>query len=260
MITSRRCIFGLTLIAVLFAGGFADAAKKKKNEPAYTPEEGSAELDKKAKRAKRPKKPKEKVVIDPSLPNVLIIGDSISIGYTPKVRELLKGKANVIHNPGNAQGTTLGREKLSDWLGDTQWDVIHFNWGLHDLKHVTEAGTSKNSNDPADPQQADLATYTANMEILAKQLKANGAKLIFATTTPYPAGVKPCRKPEYAGQYNAAALKIMKANGIVVDDLHGLILPRMAELQKPVNVHFNPEGSQLMAEQVVKYILTALGK
>ena len=52
MITSRRCVLGLTLIAVLFTGGFADAAKKKK-KPAYTPEEGSAELDKKTKRQKK---------------------------------------------------------------------------------------------------------------------------------------------------------------------------------------------------------------
>ena len=34
-------------------------------------------------------------VDDPTLPRVLIIGDSISIGYTPRVRRLLEGKANV---------------------------------------------------------------------------------------------------------------------------------------------------------------------
>ena len=203
---------------------------------------------------------RQNILLHASLPNVLIIGDSISIGYTPAVRELLEGKANVIHNPGNAQGTTLGRKMLNEWLSDTTWDVIHFNWGLHDLKHVKEAGTSNNSNDPNDPQQADLATYTANLKILVEQLKANGATLIFATTTPYPEGVKPCRKPEYAGQYNTAAINIMKANNIVVNDLYALILPRMAELQKPVNVHFKPEGSRLMAEQVAETILNALEK
>jgi hypothetical protein len=67
------------------------------------------------------------------LPKVLIIGDSISGGYTPRVADLLKGKALIKHNPGNAQHTGTGIEKLDDWLGTTDWDVIHFNWGLWDL-------------------------------------------------------------------------------------------------------------------------------
>ncbi len=194
--------------------------------------------------------------MDPNLPNVLIIGDSISIGYTGYVRAQLKGKANVVHNPGNAAGTTRGREKLQEWLGDTKWDVIHFNWGLHDLKHVTEAGA--NSNDPNDPQQADLATYTANLKVLVEQLKATGAKLIFATTTPYPTGVRPCRLPEDAAKYNAAALSIMEANSIQVNDLYSLALPKLKTLQKHVNVHFNDEGSKVLGDQVAARIQFAL--
>ena len=45
---------------------------------------------------------------DAELPKVLIIGDSISIGYTPYVKELLAGKAIVKHNPGNAEDTVKG--------------------------------------------------------------------------------------------------------------------------------------------------------
>lgn len=217
----------------------------------YVPEEGSAELNKKKKRAK--------VKIDPKLPFVLIIGDSISIGYTPTVKENLKGKANVIHNPGNSQGTTNGLQKLSSWLNDPKldgkkWDVIHFNFGLHDLKHVKVAGTSENSNDFNDPQQADLPTYTANMKKLVAQLKATGSKLIFAITTPYPAGVKPARAPENAAKYNEAALKVMSENNIEVNDLYSLVLPKLSEIQKPVNVHFHKHGSKLMGDQVSKAI------
>ncbi len=211
----------------------------------YIPEAGSQELTKN----NRKEKP---VKMDPNLPNVLIIGDSISIGYTGQVRTQLKGTANVIHNPGNAEGTTLGLAKLQEWLGDTQWDVIHFNWGLHDLKHVTETG--ENSNNPNDPQQADLATYTANLEVLVQQLKATGSKLIFATTTPYPKGVKPCRLPEDAVKYNAAALNIMQANNIQVNDLYRLALPKLETLQRRRNVHFNTEGSQVLADQVAATI------
>ena len=241
---NTRRSFMATLVTVMMLGALTGLAQQ-------IPEEGSAELSKKHRK-------QTPVKLDPNLPQVLIIGDSISIGYTGLVRSQLKGKANVIHNPGNAAGTTRGLEKLQEWLGDTPWDIIHFNWGLHDLKHVKKAGGSENSNDPNDPQQADLKTYTANLKALVKQLKSTEAKLIFASTTPYPNGVKPCRLPEDAVNYNAAALKIMKANNIQVNDLYSLVLPKLKTLQKPKNVHFKPEGSQVLADQVAAMIQAAL--
>lgn len=217
----------------------------------YVPEEGSSELISKKKKIKIP--------YDKNLPSVLIIGDSISIGYTPYVQRSLKGKANVIHAPGNNQGTSLGIQKLSAWIGKKKWDVIHFNWGLHDLKHVTKAGVGgKNSNDVNDPQQADLETYIANMVKLVAQLKATGSKLIFATTTPYPAGVSPARAPENASKYNEAAIKIMTKNGISVNDLYTAILPHLNKLQKPKNVHFKAEGSLFLGNKVTAQILKLL--
>src|SRR5262249_10720902 len=68
------------------------------------------------------------------LPRVLLIGDSISVGYTVPVRELLKSKANVHRILTNGGPTVNGVQHISEWLGSGKWDVIHFNWGLHDLK------------------------------------------------------------------------------------------------------------------------------
>src|SRR4051794_19609114 len=68
------------------------------------------------------------------LPRVLIIGDSISIGYTGPTQKLLAGKANVQRIPENGGPTSNGVAKIKQWLGEEKWDVIHFNWGLHDLK------------------------------------------------------------------------------------------------------------------------------
>src|SRR5262245_39864055 len=70
----------------------------------------------------------------PGLPRVLIIGDSISMGYTTPVRKLLEGKANVHRIPANGGPTKNGIANITKWLGDGKWDVIHFNWGIHDLK------------------------------------------------------------------------------------------------------------------------------
>src|SRR5690606_1319408 len=69
---------------------------------------------------------------DPRLPRVLLIGDSVSRGYTAAVRKALAGKANVHRAPANCGPTSLGLNKLDVWLGSGKWDVIHFNFGIHD--------------------------------------------------------------------------------------------------------------------------------
>ena len=206
-----------------------------------------------------------------NLPNILILGDSISIGYTPFVKELLAGKANVTRptlengNPENCEGTTKGIQNLERWLTNSgagnsvfQWDIIHFNFGLHDVKHVNPV-TGENSNNPSDPLQAALKQYKKNLEIIVDKLKASGATLIFATTTPYPDKVGgPLRDPGMSAKYNKAAVKIMNRNNIIVNDLYAFMLPRMNEMQQPENVHFNPEGYNALAKKVADRILEVI--
>lgn len=203
---------------------------------------------------------------DPSLPNVLILGDSISIGYTLRVRELLKGKANV-YRPTNPQGTrpencsdsSKGVAKLDRWLSDTDWSVIHFNWGLHDLKHVEEAGKHSKSNDPKSPTLATVQVYRKNLELIVDQLKATDARLVFATTTPVVEGtLNPLREPDAPSRYNAAALEVMEENGIRVNDLYAFTEPHLAEWQLPKNVHFKSAGSAALAKQVAAVITEEL--
>ena len=69
---------------------------------------------------------------DPALPRVLLIGDSVSRGYTQAVRKALAGKANVHRAPENCGPTANGLRKIDIWLADGKWDVIHFNFGIHD--------------------------------------------------------------------------------------------------------------------------------
>src|SRR5689334_11596145 len=172
------------------------------------------------------------VVDDPALPRVLLIGDSISIGYTVPVRNALAGKANIHRIPENGADTANGLKKLDSWLGDSHWDVIHFNWGLHDLK-VTPDGS----------RQVPIEAYENNLTTLVMRMKQTGARLIWATTTPVPEGKQnPPREAPDAAKYNAAAKRVMEANGIAVDDLFGVALPRVAEIQLPSNVHFNAAG------------------
>ena len=118
---------------------------------------------------------------DADLPRVLLIGDSISIGYFPPTEEILAGTAGVYHNPGNAAHTVHGLEWLDMWLGKTRWDVIHFNFGLHDLKHLDDQG--RPVKPPLGSWQIPITQYGQNLDRIAKRLKRTGAELIFATTT-----------------------------------------------------------------------------
>jgi acyl-CoA thioesterase-1 len=185
------------------------------------------------------------------LPRVLIIGDSISIGYTPLVRELLRGEANVQRVPANAGATSVGLKKIQGWLGTNHWDVIHFNFGLHDAKLPPEgAGYST-------PER-----YEANLRELVRQLKATGAKLIWATSTPVPNGgqLAPNRRFADVKPYNEAAARVMQEYGVTVNDLNALIAPHLLKVQKTNDVHFTSEGSAILAKQVAASIRTQLPK
>lgn len=201
---------------------------------------------------------------DDDLPNVLLIGDSISVGYTPFVQELLMGKANVFRpmlddgKPENCSGTTNGVTEIDRWIGHKKWNVIHFNFGLHDLKHV-DPKTGEGSSNPNHPLQADIMQYSKNMKLIVRRLKSTGAKLIFATTTPVPNNTtNPLREPENVPKYNKAALKVMKNEKVTVNDLYSFALPKLKEIQRPDNVHFTEEGSRELAWEVAKKILQFL--
>jgi acyl-CoA thioesterase-1 len=241
----------LLLIALLLA---PRAALEAAEALAAKPEAGS--------QAETNKKLVWRFTPNPALPNVLILGDSISMGYTLHVREHLAGKANVFRPMSvdgktavNCEGTTLGLQQIDLWLAGRQWSVIHFNWGLHDLKHVKMAGTAENSTNPADPCQATVDEYRRNLETLVRKLKATGARLIFATTTPVPEGNGGAlREVNAPARYNAAALEIMKAKDIRVNDLYSFCEPQLSRLQLPKNVHFKPAGSEALALQVATAI------
>ena len=198
------------------------------------------------------------VADDPNLPRVLLIGDSISMGYTLPVRQMLNGKANV-HRPAiNCGPTQRGIDQLDKWLGDGKWDVIHFNFGLHDLSYKDTAGKAV---DPSKGKQlAPLDVYERNLRELVGRLKKTGAKLIWATTTPVPAD-SPGRTGGDELRYNEVAARVMAENGIdLIDDLHATVTSATTPIQRPKNVHFTDEGYRELAKSVAASIERALSQ
>ncbi|MEP4077306.1 SGNH/GDSL hydrolase family protein [Haloferula sp.] len=198
---------------------------------------------------------------DPNLPNVLLIGDSISIGYTIDVRKLLAGKADVFRIPSNGKFAAHGVQNLDKWLEmkPGNWDVIHFNWGLWDLcyrhpKAKTQGKRDKvNGTITATPEQ-----YEKSMEQVVARMKQTDATLIWCATTPVPE-FEAGRKVEDAITYNQIAAAIMKKNGIRINDLYAYALTGLPDIQKKKgDVHFTPEGSAFLAKKVALEISSAL--
>jgi len=185
------------------------------------------------------------------LPRVLIIGDSISMGYTPFVKTMMKGKAYVEHPKDNCAATVVGLEKLDVWLGDKKWDVIHFNWGLHDLKYVKDA-KGNGADIKTGKQWVPVEQYEKNLDELVTRLEKTGAKLIWANTTPVPDGAA-IRVAGDELKYNEAAARVIAAHHIPTDDLHSLVVAN-PKWQLPHNVHFSAEGYKGLAAAVVEQI------
>lgn len=187
--------------------------------------------------------------------NVLIIGDSISAGYRPFVVEALADVATVVRQEGNAKMSANGVEYIDSWLGDTKWDVIHFNFGLWDLCYRHPESKVQGNRDKVNGTlTATVEEYAENLEIIVERLEKTGAKLIFATTTYVPTEEEG-RFVEDAQRYNAVATEIMKRHKIKINPLYDLSVKVHPKDGKANNdVHYEAEGYEALSKQVAKYI------
>ena len=187
----------------------------------------------------------------PGLPRVLIIGDSISIGYTLPLRAALAGVANVHRPPTNCAHTAVGLARLDSWLAEGPWDLIHFNWGLHDLKHVDREG--RLALPPVGQRVHTVGEYESNLEKLVQRLKSTGARLLWRCTTPVPEGAAG-RFSEDVHDYNEAARGVMLKNGVAIDDINAFITQESIPHIRPDNVHFSRESSAKLAAHISEVI------
>ena len=181
------------------------------------------------------------VLDDPKLPRVLLIGDSVSRGYTQPTRVALAGKANVHRAPANCGPTASGLKNLDVWLGAGKWDVIHFNFGIHD-------------------RATPAADYVKRLEEIVARLEKTGAKLIWASTTPIPDNPAQKQTAQSVVDKNALAAEVMKKHGIPTDDLFGAMTPRLKEFQPPLDVHYTGAGYDFLGAKVGESVLAVLAR
>lgn len=174
------------------------------------------------------------------LPRVLLIGDSITQGYYAKVAELLKDKASVARlTTSKSIGDPVLLGEVALVLGQCQFDLVHFNNGLHGW------GYSEREYEKSFP------------EVVATICKhAPKARLIWATTTPMrKAGdlTVVAEGTHRVKARNKIAVEWVAREGIAVDDLYELVKDH-PEYWSADGVHFNGKGIDVQAEQVSRRI------
>lgn len=192
---------------------------------------------------------------DPKLPKVVLLGDSIRMGYAPLVAKRLAGVATVISSTANGGDSANLLRHLPEWAIQEKPAVVHFNCGIHDLKFFKKTGQ----------HQVELAQYQSNLRQIVAQLKETSAAIVFAATTPLIQQRRAGSKAEHVLQeadthrYNAAAIAVMQECGVPVHDLYWLVEHEGAEkLLAGDGVHFTPEGNEKLAEAVADSILRQL--
>jgi dienelactone hydrolase/lysophospholipase L1-like esterase len=187
------------------------------------------------------------------LPKVVLVGDSIRLGYAPRVAERLAGKAVVISPPENGGDSTNVLAHLDEWVLRQKPDVVHLNCGLHDLKRSKSDGH----------HQVGLERYSENLRRIVARIRAGtDAALVFADTTPIlderhaRRGADFDRTEADVRRHNAAATAIMRELGVPVHDLHWVVEQGGPEtMLGPDGTHYTAAGSDRLAEAVADCVL-----
>lgn len=182
---------------------------------------------------------------------VILIGDSIRMGYQKFVQELLANEAEVWAPEQNGGTSQNVLKHLDEWALGREPDVIHLNCGLHDIK---KAFGSDQANIPLDQ-------YRASLEGIFRSLLAESqAKVIWALTTPVNEAWHHERKgfdrfERDVDAYNRASLEIANRLKVPVNDLFSVVMKAGKDrLLSPDGVHFTEEGSRLLAAAVADFV------
>lgn len=183
---------------------------------------------------------------DTQLPRVLLIGNSITRQYYGNVEKQLKGKAYVARlSTSKSVGDPGLLQEVSLVLGYHDFDVVHFNNGMHGWSYTEEEYAK---------------AFPALYETIRKG--APEARLIWANTTPVKTGdnmEKLDSRTERVRERNRIACDYLKDKDVQINDLFSVALNNTAFYGGKDGIHLQPAGVNALANQVADQIKTALG-
>lgn len=177
-------------------------------------------------------------VNDENLPHVALIGDSITEGYYPFVRDALKGIAKVDYLATSySVASNMYRETVKNFVKDSAYAAVHYNYGLHAFA-------------------VDEETY----ELCCKEVLcdiASQTNTVLATTTTVLDDELKAENSDWKGKVIARNEKltgIAKELGLEIDDLNAVCKEFDISARNPDGVHFSETGYSALAESVVSSI------
>eukprot|EP00937_MAST-01D_sp_MAST-1D-sp2_P002662 g2662.t1 len=215
---------------------------------------------------------------------VLLVGDSVSIGYTGPLAQLLAADGReLLHAPfsgdGGACDTRYGLQCAGLWLNSSlageaapRYAAVAFNFGLHDTNDLAFDEEARDEHVPAEEYGANVAEFARRARAAQPQ-----AKLLWLWSTPMHFDM---HLEANVQEYNAVALRSLAGGaGATVDatlDLHSAVTaacgppPYYASQLSPnatrhcplINdneeYHYNADGYQVLAGAVAAKLRSLL--
>ncbi len=174
---------------------------------------------------------------------VVLLGDSIRIGYGKKVPEMLKGEYEVWQPEDNCRYSAYTYRMFYEYINElSKADVIHWNNGLWDATHCVDGDAFM-----------PLDYYLYFMKRIAQRLLKITDKVIFATTTAA-SDENPYDKNDTIKKYNEAVVPMLREMGVTINDLHSIVYPKRAQYVCEDKLHLTDEGYEVCAKQVCEAI------
>ena len=192
---------------------------------------------------------------------VLLMGDSIRMGYDEFVRDLLKDTCEVVYEEDNGRFSAYSLWQINQiFRRERHFDVVHWNNGYWDM-HIEPPMSG-----PIHP----VTEYVSFLRRMLAEIRRNGARPIFATTTPILAPEAADAlgyhsdwdhyRDEWVREYNGAAVALMTAEGVPVNDLYALCKKDPQYYKCPDRLHLTEEGYRRCAGQVAAMVVRELEK
>ena len=172
------------------------------------------------------------------LPRVLLIGDSITLGYQEKVRELLKGVCYVDYVATSyAIDTKMYNQLVSTFMADSNYALIHFNHGLHGI-HLSKKSYKSRVNKLLSKTDTDVKWILANSTIVYREgnKRLNGVWM------------------KRVRERNAAMQELAEEKGCAIDDLYTVSVAIPKEYRNLDGTHYLAEGYEILAKAIAECI------
>jgi len=208
--------------------------------------------------------------MEPVIPRLFVLGDSISIQYGPFLELMLagnflysrkSGEEEALRNldipqgaNGGDSGMCLGYLRGVLGAGQFKADLLLLNCGLHDVK--------RKPDDPHGPTQVSIDDYRGNLQAIVELLREHRLPMIWVRTTPVcesqhnVPGSGIIRYQKDVDRYNAVSDAIMSEEGIYSIDLAGFSLTQgtPAEILHDGR-HFHEPIRKLQAAHIAGYLI-----